>query len=325
MALADISVFMIRATYMDNMAESRWGRRDGRKRGPPRFGANSVSVFLSRITDIRMDVAVPEAGGSRAALEVEQCACPQGYRGPSCQVRLGLRSPSGASCDSLTWSSCVATGLRRRLHALQLRPLPGHLRALRLPRPRQPLRPGDRQLSGRSTPPPSCFDVCAGIRLWAAGGSPACGNTFAGSDVPGISPLCSSSVSLTKSNVSTTPPGQDVSAVCPVTMATRPPAAPRPASHAPVQEQPPATSKSLTLLLFRLTSTLNTLIVRRRERLDADWSSSGAVASRSSSVGTMTMSLTGSSPSQILLHLLPGHRRSAHLRRLSSWIRWPTL
>uniref|UniRef100_H3D4F7 Heparan sulfate proteoglycan 2 n=1 Tax=Tetraodon nigroviridis TaxID=99883 RepID=H3D4F7_TETNG len=61
MALADISVFMIRATYMDNMAES------------------------SRITDIRMDIAVPEAVGSQPALEVEQCACPQGYRGPSCQ------------------------------------------------------------------------------------------------------------------------------------------------------------------------------------------------------------------------------------------------
>ncbi|CAG03826.1 unnamed protein product, partial [Tetraodon nigroviridis] len=60
MALADISVFMIRATYMDNMAESR-------------------------ITDIRMDIAVPEAVGSQPALEVEQCACPQGYRGPSCQ------------------------------------------------------------------------------------------------------------------------------------------------------------------------------------------------------------------------------------------------
>eukprot|EP00066_Takifugu_rubripes_P028084 XP_011617350.1 PREDICTED: basement membrane-specific heparan sulfate proteoglycan core protein [Takifugu rubripes] len=60
MALADISVFMIRASYVVNMAESS-------------------------IADIKMDVAVPESIGSGAALEVEQCACPQGYRGPSCQ------------------------------------------------------------------------------------------------------------------------------------------------------------------------------------------------------------------------------------------------
>lgn len=55
---------------------------------------DSVLVSLSRITDIRMDVAVPEAGLSQPALEVEQCACPQGYRGPSCQVRLQPRPPS---------------------------------------------------------------------------------------------------------------------------------------------------------------------------------------------------------------------------------------
>ncbi|XP_056158189.1 basement membrane-specific heparan sulfate proteoglycan core protein [Lampris incognitus] len=60
MALADITVFMIRATYMDNMAESS-------------------------ISDIRMDIAVPHSTGNERALEVEECACPQGYRGPSCQ------------------------------------------------------------------------------------------------------------------------------------------------------------------------------------------------------------------------------------------------
>uniref|UniRef100_A0A8C2WMG3 Heparan sulfate proteoglycan 2 n=1 Tax=Cyclopterus lumpus TaxID=8103 RepID=A0A8C2WMG3_CYCLU len=60
MALADVNVFMIRATYADNMAESS-------------------------ISDIKMDVAVPHSTGNDRALEVEECACPQGYRGPSCQ------------------------------------------------------------------------------------------------------------------------------------------------------------------------------------------------------------------------------------------------
>ncbi|KAA0707146.1 Basement membrane-specific heparan sulfate proteoglycan core protein [Triplophysa tibetana] len=60
MTLADISVFMIRATYGDNMAESRIG-------------------------NIQMDIAVPHSIGSERALEVEECACPQGYTGPSCQ------------------------------------------------------------------------------------------------------------------------------------------------------------------------------------------------------------------------------------------------
>ncbi|XP_053339071.1 basement membrane-specific heparan sulfate proteoglycan core protein isoform X5 [Clarias gariepinus] len=60
MALADISVFMIRATYADEMAESS-------------------------LADIQMDIAVPHSTGNEQALEVEECACPQGYRGPSCQ------------------------------------------------------------------------------------------------------------------------------------------------------------------------------------------------------------------------------------------------
>ncbi|XP_074498541.1 basement membrane-specific heparan sulfate proteoglycan core protein isoform X4 [Sebastes fasciatus] len=60
MALADVTVFMIRATYADNMAESS-------------------------ISDIKMDVAVPHSTGNERALEVEECACPQGYKGPSCQ------------------------------------------------------------------------------------------------------------------------------------------------------------------------------------------------------------------------------------------------
>uniref|UniRef100_A0A3B5MAA9 Uncharacterized protein n=1 Tax=Xiphophorus couchianus TaxID=32473 RepID=A0A3B5MAA9_9TELE len=61
MALADVSLFMIRATYVDSMVETS-------------------------ISDIKMDIAVPHVTGSERALEVEECACPVGYRGASCQV-----------------------------------------------------------------------------------------------------------------------------------------------------------------------------------------------------------------------------------------------
>ncbi|XP_015241296.1 PREDICTED: basement membrane-specific heparan sulfate proteoglycan core protein isoform X8 [Cyprinodon variegatus] len=60
MALADVSLLMIRATYVDRMTETS-------------------------ISDIKMDIAVPHLTGKEQALEVEQCACPLGYRGPSCQ------------------------------------------------------------------------------------------------------------------------------------------------------------------------------------------------------------------------------------------------
>uniref|UniRef100_A0A3B3VSB1 Heparan sulfate proteoglycan 2 n=1 Tax=Poecilia latipinna TaxID=48699 RepID=A0A3B3VSB1_9TELE len=59
MALADVSLLMIRATYVDSMAET--------------------------ISDIKMDIAVPHVTGSERALEVEECACPVGYTGASCQ------------------------------------------------------------------------------------------------------------------------------------------------------------------------------------------------------------------------------------------------
>lgn len=39
-----------------------------------------------RISNIHMDVAVPHSTGLEQALEVEECTCPTGYRGPSCQV-----------------------------------------------------------------------------------------------------------------------------------------------------------------------------------------------------------------------------------------------
>lgn len=47
----------------------------------------------SSIADIKMDIAVPDSIGSGSALEVEQCACPQGYRGPSCQVGWSWSDP----------------------------------------------------------------------------------------------------------------------------------------------------------------------------------------------------------------------------------------
>ncbi|XP_031463805.1 basement membrane-specific heparan sulfate proteoglycan core protein isoform X5 [Phasianus colchicus] len=60
MALADIDVLMIRASYSEQPTESR-------------------------LSDVRLDVAVPHATGRPPALEVEDCTCPPGYRGPSCQ------------------------------------------------------------------------------------------------------------------------------------------------------------------------------------------------------------------------------------------------
>ncbi|KAM9630106.1 basement membrane-specific heparan sulfate proteoglycan core protein isoform 9-T9 [Morphnus guianensis] len=60
MALADIDLFMIRASYSDQPEESR-------------------------LADVSLDVAVPHATGRPPALEVEDCTCPAGYRGASCQ------------------------------------------------------------------------------------------------------------------------------------------------------------------------------------------------------------------------------------------------
>lgn len=50
---------------------------------------NGSNFLCGSISDVKMDVAVPQPTGSQRAVEVEQCACPQGYRGPSCQVRRG--------------------------------------------------------------------------------------------------------------------------------------------------------------------------------------------------------------------------------------------
>ncbi|XP_065520473.1 basement membrane-specific heparan sulfate proteoglycan core protein isoform X3 [Lathamus discolor] len=60
MALADVDLFMIRASYAEQPEESR-------------------------LSDVTLDVAVPHATGRPPALEVEDCTCPAGYRGASCQ------------------------------------------------------------------------------------------------------------------------------------------------------------------------------------------------------------------------------------------------
>ncbi|XP_072101165.1 basement membrane-specific heparan sulfate proteoglycan core protein isoform X3 [Mobula birostris] len=60
MALADIKLFMIRASYSEGATEAR-------------------------ISQILLDVAVPHPTGQKQAVEVEECVCPEGYRGSSCQ------------------------------------------------------------------------------------------------------------------------------------------------------------------------------------------------------------------------------------------------
>lgn len=61
MVLADLDDVLIRASY-------------------------STEMRSSSISDISMEVAVPNYSGLAQALEVEQCRCPPGYQGLSCQV-----------------------------------------------------------------------------------------------------------------------------------------------------------------------------------------------------------------------------------------------
>ncbi|XP_058532481.1 basement membrane-specific heparan sulfate proteoglycan core protein isoform X2 [Ochotona princeps] len=83
MALAGIDALLIRASYSQQPAESR-------------------------LSGISMDVAVPENTGQDLALEVEQCTCPSGYRGPSCQdCDTGYtRMPSGLYLGTCERCSC---------------------------------------------------------------------------------------------------------------------------------------------------------------------------------------------------------------------------
>ncbi|XP_058409147.1 basement membrane-specific heparan sulfate proteoglycan core protein isoform X9 [Diceros bicornis minor] len=83
MALAGIDSLLIQASYTQRPAESR-------------------------VSGISMDVAVPEDTGQDPALEVEQCTCPPGYRGPSCQdCDTGYtRMPSGLYLGTCERCSC---------------------------------------------------------------------------------------------------------------------------------------------------------------------------------------------------------------------------
>ncbi|XP_040085468.1 basement membrane-specific heparan sulfate proteoglycan core protein isoform X3 [Oryx dammah] len=83
MALADIDSLLVQASHTQRPAESR-------------------------VSGISMDVAVPEDTGQDPALEVEQCACPPGYRGPSCQdCDAGYtRMPSGLYLGTCERCSC---------------------------------------------------------------------------------------------------------------------------------------------------------------------------------------------------------------------------
>ncbi|XP_039074704.1 basement membrane-specific heparan sulfate proteoglycan core protein isoform X3 [Hyaena hyaena] len=83
MALAGIDTLLIQASFSQRPAESR-------------------------VSGISMDVAVPEDTGQDPALEVEQCTCPPGYRGPSCQdCDTGYtRTPSGLYLGTCERCSC---------------------------------------------------------------------------------------------------------------------------------------------------------------------------------------------------------------------------
>ncbi|XP_078281510.1 basement membrane-specific heparan sulfate proteoglycan core protein [Rhinoraja longicauda] len=94
MALADINLFMIRGSYSERATESR-------------------------ISQIRMDVAVPHSTGQEIAVEVEECVCPEGYKGTSCQecdfgytrTRGGLYLGTCERCECNGHSDCdVDTG-----------------------------------------------------------------------------------------------------------------------------------------------------------------------------------------------------------------------
>lgn len=63
MALADLDEILIRASY-------------------------STDMISAGITSVSMETAGPSYTSLPQALEVEECRCPPGYRGLSCQVSL---------------------------------------------------------------------------------------------------------------------------------------------------------------------------------------------------------------------------------------------
>lgn len=61
-----------------------------------------------RLADVSLDVAVPHATGRPPALEVEDCTCPAGYRGASCQVRPSV-SPHPVLRDTEWWPTPLSS------------------------------------------------------------------------------------------------------------------------------------------------------------------------------------------------------------------------
>lgn len=94
--------------------------------------ALGTSCLPHSLADVSLDVAVPHATGRPPALEVEDCTCPAGYRGASCQVPPSLPpGPIPALGHSEQWLTLPVpappAGLRHWLHPQHLRALPGHL------------------------------------------------------------------------------------------------------------------------------------------------------------------------------------------------------
>lgn len=133
MALADLDELLIRATY-------------------------STRTAAASIADVAMDTAVPPQPGLPPAPEVEECRCPPGYHGLSCQVTPHTHTPpaspfpllGGHSTDHpLFCSPCPPpppAGLCPRLHPHRRGAVPGALRALRVQRSFRELPPRERRL-----------------------------------------------------------------------------------------------------------------------------------------------------------------------------------
>lgn len=88
MVLADLDDILIRASYTSEMRSSS-------------------------ISDISMEVAVPNYSGLAQALEVEQCRCPPGYQGLSCQVSVHflLLLVAWVKCSLMCITQCLVLGL----------------------------------------------------------------------------------------------------------------------------------------------------------------------------------------------------------------------
>lgn len=104
MVLADLDDILIRASYSSEMRSSS-------------------------ISDVVMEVAVPNYSGLAQALEVEQCRCPPGYQGLSCEVI--VLTPSAdfffVGISTTVSAPCHPAGLCPWIHSYRWRFIPGSL------------------------------------------------------------------------------------------------------------------------------------------------------------------------------------------------------